>query len=289
MAKRMRIRESLFEKSDSPLKIVAIYLTLIAACVISLIPIWMIFNMSLRPSQTLYTTELAFVPSDMTWENYRVMLFEKPLLGWMGNSIIVSGLTAVISVAIAATAGYALSRFRFTGRKGFLTFLLTTQMFPAPMLLLPTFLLLSQFKLLNTYQGMIIPYVATAIPFSTWMMKGFYDTIPVELEYAAAIDGASNWQSFFRITLPLAAPALAISALFAFMTGWSEYIIARVVLTKAAMYTLPVGLVTLQSSFNTEWGRYSAGALMTMIPAMILFIAFSRYLVGGLTLGGVKG
>ncbi|MFZ5825673.1 MAG: sugar ABC transporter permease [Bacillota bacterium] len=285
----MRSSESLFERGDSVPKIIAIYITLLIAVLITLIPVWVIFNMSLRPSQTLYTTELSFLPPDMTWENYRVMLFEKPLLGWMGNSIIVSGLTALVSVSIAATAGYALSRFRFRGRKGFLTFLLSTQMFPAPMLLLPTFLLLSQFKLLNTYQGMIIPYVATAVPFSTWMMKGFYDTIPVELEYAAVIDGASNWQSFFKITLPLAAPALAIAALFSFMTGWSEYIIARVVLTKAAMYTLPVGLVTLQSAFATEWGRYSAGALMTMLPAMILFMAFSRYLVGGLTLGGVKG
>jgi arabinogalactan oligomer/maltooligosaccharide transport system permease protein len=279
----------LFERSDSALKIIAIYLALAVACLISLTPIWVIFNMSLRPDQTLYTTELSFLPSNWTLDNYRVMLFEKPLLGWMGNSIIVSGATALCSVIIAAHAGYALSRFRFFGRKSMLSFLLTTQMFPAPMLLLPTFLLLSQFKLLNTFQGMIIPYIATAVPFGIWMMKGFYDTIPVELEYAAAIDGASNLQAFYRITLPLATPALAIATLYSFMTGWSEYIIARVILTKAAMYTLPVGLVTLQSAFNTEWGRYSAGALLTMLPAAFLFVAFSRYLVGGLTVGGVKG
>jgi len=289
MAKRIRTSEGLFDKGDSPLKIAAIYAALLVACVISLIPIWMIFNMSLRPDQGLYTTELSFIPSNWTLDNYRVMIFEKPLLGWMGNSLIVSGTTAVLSVFVASHAGYALSRFRFWGRKGMLTFLLSTQMFPAPMLLLPTFLILSQFKLLNTFQGMIIPYMATAVPFATWMMKGFYDTIPVELEYAAAIDGATNLQSFYRITMPLATPALAVSALYSFMTGWSEYIIARVILTKASMYTLPVGLVTLQSAFNTEWGRYSAGALLTMLPAMVLFMAFSRYLVGGLTVGGVKG
>lgn len=278
-----------FERSDSRAKIVAIYAALILMCFITIYPIWNIVNMSLRPDNTLYSTSLRLIPADATLDNYRVMIFEKSLLRWMGNSLIVSLATALISVGVSATAGYAFSRFRFWSRNVFLTFLLTTQMFPAPMLLLPTFLLLTKFKLLNTYAGMVVPYVATSIPFSIWMMKGFYDTIPRELEQSAYIDGATSWNAFYRVILPLATPALAITALFSFMTAWSEYIIARVILTRASLYTLPVGLVTLQSSFNTEWGRYSAGALLTMIPAMILFVLLSRYLVGGLTLGSVKG
>ncbi|HEY3364890.1 MAG TPA: carbohydrate ABC transporter permease [Symbiobacteriaceae bacterium] len=286
---KIRFKHRYFERGDSVPKIIAIYVTLTIVALLTFYPIWNIFNMALRPQQTLYSTSLRLIPENATLENFRVMLFEKPLLGWMGNSLIVAGTTALLSVVLSATAGYAISRFKFRGRKGFLTFLLTTQMFPAPMLLLPTFLLLTRLGLLNSYTGMIIPYVATSIPFSIWMMKGFYDTVPIELEYAAAIDGASNWTTFTKITVPLAAPAMAIAALFSFMTGWSEYVVARVILTKAAMYTLPVGLVTLQSAFSTEWGRYSAGALLTMIPAAVLFVLFSRYLVGGLTLGSVKG
>jgi len=278
-----------FERTDSWPKLVGIYLALITMSLVSLYPVWNVFNMSLRPDDTLYSTSLRLIPVNATWDNYRVMLFEKPLLGWMGNSLIVSLATAMIGVLVSATAGYALSRFRFFTRDGFMVFLLTTQMFPAPMLLLPTFLLLTRLGLLNTYTGMIIPYAATAIPFSIWMMKGFYDTIPRELEESAYIDGAGNLAAFWRIILPLASPALAISALFSFMTAWSEYIIARVVLTKPELYTLPVGLVTLQSAFATEWGRYSAGALLTMIPAAALFILLSRFLVSGLTLGSVKG
>jgi arabinogalactan oligomer/maltooligosaccharide transport system permease protein len=287
MAKRFR--SDRFERSDHPVKIVLIYAVLILMSLLSLVPIWNVVHMSLRPSNQLYTTKLSFIPPNWTLDNFRVMLFEKPLLGWMANSVIVSVITAVLAVAIAATTGYAIARFRYMGRGSFMTFLLTTQMFPAPMLLLPTYLLLTKLGLLNTYAGLIIPYVATSIPFAVWMMKGFYDTVPIELEYAAAIDGASNLRTFWSITLPLAKPALAITALFSFMTGWSEYVIARLILTKPDFYTLPVGLVQLQTQFTTEWGRYAAGALITMIPAMIVFMVFSRFLVSGLTLGSVKG
>lgn len=281
--------KSRFERSDSPWKIALIYAALLLMAGISVYPILNILSMSLRPDNTLYSTSLRIIPANATLDNYRTMIFEKPLPLWMWNSMIVSVATAAISVAVAATAGYALSRFRFLGGKGFMVFLLTTQMFPATMLLLPTYLLLARLNLLETLQGLIIPYTATAVPFSVWMMKGFYDTIPRELEQSAYIDGAGNFTAFFRVILPLASPALAITALFSFMTGWSEYLVARVVLTKAEMYTLPVGLVTLQSSFNTEWGRYSAGALLTMIPVTVIFVLLSRYLVGGLTLGSVKG
>jgi arabinogalactan oligomer/maltooligosaccharide transport system permease protein len=283
------LRADRFERSDSPLKILLIYLVLLVMCALSLLPIWNVVNIALRPGNRLYTTQIGFIPADATLENFRVMILEKPLLGWMANSAIVSLVTAVFAVLIAATTGYALSRFRYLGRRPFMSFLLTTQMFPAPMLLLPTYLLLTKLNLLNSYLGLIIPYVATSIPFAIWMMKGFYDTVPLELEYAAAIDGASNLRTFWAITLPLAKPALAITALFAFMTGWSEYVVARLILTKPEFYTLPVGLVQLQTQFSTEWGRYAAGALITMVPAAAVFVIFSRFLVSGLTLGSVKG
>ncbi|MGL4567264.1 MAG: sugar ABC transporter permease, partial [Fusobacteriaceae bacterium] len=223
-----------------------------------------------------------------TLENFRKAIFERDLLLWLRNSLIVSTATAIFGVTLSSTAAYAFSRFKFWGRKsGMMTFLIT-QMFPAPMLLLPMSVLLTRYGLMNKFLGLLIPYTATAVPFCVWMLKGYFDTIPKSLEESAYIDGCKVWQSFYIIILPLSTPALAISALFSFMSAWSEYVIARVVITDPKSLTLPVGLVTLQGSFAAEWGVYSAAALITSLPVVILFISLSRYLVGGLTAGGVK-
>lgn len=133
-----------------------------------------------------------------------------------------------------------------------------------------------------------MPYVAVSVPFSVWMLKGYFDTIPKSLEESAYIDGCKVWQVMYKIVLPISTPALAITSLFSFMTAWSEFVIARIILTSTEKLTLPVGLVNLQGAFSAEWGTYSAAALITSVPVIILFISLSRYLVGGLTVGGVK-
>lgn len=278
-----------FDHKDSKLKIVAIYLTLLAMILFSVFPILNVVTSSLRPNQTLFSTEFEIIPKDATLENYRTVIFDKPLLTWVKNSLIISAATALIAVILATTAGYAFSRFNFWGKRVGMVFFLATQMFPAPMLLLPVFLMLAKLKLLNSMQGLLIPYVSTALPFSMWMLKGYYDTIPRELEQSAYVDGANNLTAFYKIILPLSTPAVAITALFSFMTAWSEYIVARVVLTKPALHTLPLGLVTLRTQFSAEWGNYAAAAVLTALPVMVLFILFSRYLISGLTLGSVKG
>jgi arabinogalactan oligomer / maltooligosaccharide transport system permease protein len=205
------------------------------------------------------------------------------------NSLLVSGVVTITGVVLASTAGYAISRYRFMGRGAMLSGLLITQMFPATMLLLPLFVVLMQLNLLNSYIGLVVIYSATALPFCVWQMKGYYDTIPVALEEAATIDGCSQWQAFSKVVLPLAAPALVITALFSFMTAWNEYVIANVVLQDLEMFTLPLGLRMFQGSMTTQWGLYAAGALIVSIPVVALFVVLSRYLIGGLTLGAVKG
>jgi len=167
--------------------------------------------------------------------------------------------------------------------------LLVTQMFPATMLLLPMFLMLAKLHLINSYIGLIIVYSATALPFTIWQMKGYYDTIPRELEEAAIMDGAGRFTVFYKVILPLAAPALVITALFSFLTAWSEYIVAAQVLLTEDLFTVPLGLKQFQSSMTTEWGLYSAGSIIVSIPVVALFIYLSRWLVSGLTLGSVKG
>jgi len=166
--------------------------------------------------------------------------------------------------------------------------ILTTQMFPATMLMLPLYLMIARLGLINTYAGLCVFYVSTALPFCIWQMKGFYDTIPVSLEEAARIDGCSPWQPFHRVILPLAAPGLVITALFSFMTAWSEYLGAAQILQDREMFTLPLGLKSFQSSLSTQWGLYAAASILVSVPVVVVFILLSRGLVSGLTLGSVK-
>ena len=222
--------------------------------------------------------------------NSYITLFKNTdFLLWTRNSIFVSLIVTLTGVVFASTSGYALSRFKFKGREFGMTAILTTQMFPATMLLLPFFILLSYLGLINSYIGLIIIYSSTALPFCIWQMKGYYDTIPPSLEESARIDGCSRFQAFYKIILPLSTPALVITALFSFMASWSEYVVAAIILQDPKLYTLPLGLKSFQASLSTEWGLYAAGAVVVSIPVIILFISLSKYLVSGLTMGSVKG
>lgn len=252
-------------------------------------PILQIVTISLRPTDSLYSTSLAPIPAGASLHAYVVMLTQKDFLRWMGNSFLVSASVTVFGVALASTCAYALSRFRFAGHGAATYAFLLTQMFPATMLMLPLYVMLKNLGLLDTYAGLCLAYTATALPFCVMTMRGYYDTIPVELEQAALIDGCTPWQAFLRVTLPLASPALAITALFSFMAAWSEYLVARIVLTSLSRYTLPLGLASLAGQFQTEWANYAAGSLMVCVPVMVLFVVLNRYLVEGLSLGGVKG
>jgi len=284
----MRIDKHSFERGDSPMKIIGIYVILLVFCAITLYPLLNVLSVALRPGNQLFSTSLAIIPEGATLDNFRRAIGETDLLLWLKNSLIISTCTAIFGVVLSATAAYSFSRFTFWGRKSGMMVFLITQMFPAPMLLLPMYILLVRLQLVNSFFGLLIPYTATAVPFCVWMLKGYFDTIPKSLEESAYIDGCNVWQSMYKIVLPLSTPALAISALFSFMSAWSEFVIARVILTSADKLTLPVGLIQLQGSFSAEWGVYSASALITSLPVIILFISLSKFLVGGLTVGGVK-
>ena len=255
----------------------------------SIYPVLMVLNISLRPGDALYTTDLSLIPAGATLDAYRSVLMDKPFPTWLGNSLLVSLATALVGVALASLAGYAFSRFRFRGHGAALQGILVTQMFPATMLLLPLYMIMRKLQLVDTLLGVVVAYVATALPFCIWTMKGYYDTIPRELEEAALIDGASGFEAYRRVTLPLSAPALVITGLFSFMTGWSEFMVARVMLPSAELHTLPLGLESLARTYQTEWAAYAAGAVLVCIPVVALFLVLSRYLISGLTLGGVKG
>jgi arabinogalactan oligomer/maltooligosaccharide transport system permease protein len=207
-------------------------------------------------------------------------------------------------VALAATSAYAFSRWNFPGRRPGLVFLLTTQMIPPGMLLIPLYImavqiplllalsfpqLFADFHLFNSYRGLVFAYAVGSVPFSIWILKGYYDTIPPDLEEAAKIDGASQLEAFWKIILPLSTPALVIVFLFNFMAAWNDYLLARIMLQDQSLLTWTLGFDRLQGQFTTEWGAFSAASILVAIPVMALFLYSSKWLISGLTLGSVKG
>ena len=265
------------------------YLILIIFTLFAIYPILQVITISLRPGDRLLSKSLSLIPEDTTFETYVRLLTQEPFLQWMFNSLFIAILVMIVGVGLAATAGYAFSRYKFKGKSTAMIGLITTQMFPLTMLLIPLFIMLINLKLYDSYLGLIIAYSATALPFTIWQMKGYYDTVPFSLEEAASIDGCSQLATFWRIVLPLSAPALVITALFSFMTAWSEYLVAAVLIQDQNLFTLPLGLKTYQSAMETSWGLYAAGAIIVSLPVVILFILLSRWLISGLTLGSVKG
>ncbi len=283
-------------RGDSPFKTFLIHLTLVVSCIIAVYPALRVVTISLRPNDTLLTTSLRIIPEGATLDNYKAVLFgdasknrKSDFFLWIWNSLSVVSVTSVISVVLAAVSAYAFARFKFPGRSAGLIFLLTTQMIPAGMLLLPIFIMLAKLKLIDQYLGLIIAYSVSAVPLTIWTLKGYYETIPVDLEEAALIDGASRLTVFTKIILPLSSPALAIAFLFSFMGGWSEYLVARVVLQKNGMFTWPLGIFTYAQDFTVAWGRFAAASVLIAIPVMALFLYSSKWLISGLTLGSVKG
>ncbi len=251
-------------------------------------PVLWVIKVALGPNKGL-TISLRLLPEHPSFTNFEYVLFKKPFFIWLFNSAVVASLTTLLGIFLAATAGYAFSRFRFPGRTAGLLSFLITQMFPGTMMMIPLYLIVDMLGLINKLLGLIIVYSTTAIPFCVWMLKGYFDTIPKELEEAALIDGASRVKIFYKIVLPLAKPAIAVTALFSFMTGWNEFILAATFMNKEEAYTLPVGLQNFVGHYSQDWGYFAAGAILVSIPVVTLFYFLQKYLVTGLTAGSVKG
>ena len=229
-------------------------------------------------------------PNHWSVSNFVSVITQQPFATWLWNSAVVAVGTTVLGVFLACTAGYAFSRFRFPGRRAGLMSFLVSQMFPGTLMLIPLYIIIVQWLGLgSTRTGLVLAYTTTAIPFCVWMLKGYFDTIPRELEEAALIDGASPARIFWQIVLPLSKPAVAVTALFSFMTGWNEFILAATFMDKEALYTAPVGLRFFVGGFSQQWGYFAAGSVIVSIPVVVLFLFVQKYLVSGLTAGAVKG
>ena len=205
------------------------------------------------------------------------------------NSLAVSSATAVVGVAIAIPAAYALARFDFVGKRGGVRALLATQMFPAVASAVPLYLLLDAMRLLDSLTGLVLCYASTSVPFAIFQLRAAFESIPVDLEEAAMVDGATRPQAFLRVVLPAARPAIAVTALFAFMSAYNEFILAATLLGREQMFTLPVVLQRYVGQYDANWPAFAAGALVVSAPVMALFYLVQRHLVAGLTAGAVKG
>jgi arabinogalactan oligomer/maltooligosaccharide transport system permease protein len=273
---RLRVRPTLV--------VIAAHAGLVAATLLTLFPVLLVVRKAFTPGQTF-----GIESNQLTLAHFRDVLGAPHFMRQLLNSLVVSTTTTVVGVLLSCTAAYAFSRFRFPGRRTGLLVFLVVQMFPATLLTIPIYVILDRLHLLDHLSGLVLVYSTTAIPFCVWMLKGYFDTIPRDLEDAARIDGASRLGVFLRVVLPLSRPALAVTALFSFMTAWNEFILAETFMSREDSYTLPIALAHYVGQRTTEWGHFAAGALLVSLPVMVLFYALQKHLVAGLTAGGVKG
>jgi arabinogalactan oligomer/maltooligosaccharide transport system permease protein len=276
---------------------VGVRLSIAAVLIIfAVFPVLWVLSASFNPSSSLATQRL--IPENAGVGNYRTLLQsdEFPFWIWFGNSIKIASITSVISLAITTIAAYAFSRFRFRGRQTMLKGILLIQVFPSLLALVATFLMLSQvgdilpFLGLNQHASLILVYLGGAMGVNIWLMKGFLDTVPRDIDESAMVDGASHWQIFTRLILPLLRPILIVIGILNYIGTYGEFVLARVLLKSNEQYTLMVGLERFAGAMiNQRWGVFAAGALIGALPIMIIYLALQDQIVGGLTQGAVKG
>ncbi|MGN7247882.1 sugar ABC transporter permease [Janibacter anophelis] len=267
---------------------IALHATLITATVIALFPVVWVFLSSLKPRSAIQSSRITLFDQP-SLDNYRRVLLETSFPTWFLNSIVVAGLTMVFGIAMSATAGYALSRFNFPGKRGLMWLFLVTQMFPVAILIVPIYTIMANLGLIDTKLSLVIAYCSVAVPFCTWMLRGYFDTIPRDLDEAAALDGLGPFATFWHVVLPLARPGLAVTAFYTFLTAWGEVAYAIAFTLSDSKLTLGAGLQQFVPQYNPQWDLLTAGAVLIMVPASLVFYFAQKHLVAGLTAGGTKG
>ena len=273
------------QKHDGRLRSLGAHIILLHFVALTLLPLVWILDIALSPGNALGGS----LGGPYTGEHFSNMVESEAFWTWMRNSLIVSLGTTLMGLVVAIPAGYAFSRYKFTGRDVSMFAFLLVQMFPGIIILVPYFLVMKTLGLLNSHLGLILAYCVTALPLCVWMLKGFFDTVPRELEEAALLDGCNQFQVFTKVVLPLSLPAVAVTALFSFLAAWNEFLLALTFNTSNDMYTLPVGLASMISSTGQAWGDFAAASLLVSLPVGLLFLFFQKFLIEGLSAGGVKG
>lgn len=264
------------------------YLAVAFFIIFALFPyIWTALT-SLKPENELFTKGVHYLPKEVVFENY-VNLFKRlRFQKYFGNSLIVAVVTTAFALTISSLAGYAFSRFRFNLRSTLMIIFVLTNMFPKILLIIPLFMIFRKLAFLDSYHGLVLAHCTFTIPFATWMLTGFFDSIPRELEEAAVVDGASKIIAFIKVTLPLAAPSLAATAVYIFIHSWNDYLYAVMFTSSESVRTLPIALKMFIGKYEVDWGALTAGGIVTSVPLVVFFMLVQRYLIAGLTAGAVK-
>ena len=261
---------------------------LLAFILFVLFPVFWMFSTSIRSETEIFRIPPLLWPSNPTLEPYKSVIKEEPIKVYFLNTIFVSAITVLFSTIFGALGAYGFSRFKFKGANLLLGFILATQMFPYIVIVLPYFKIMASLNLIDTYLGLIIAYISFCLPFVTWMLKGFFDAIPSELDEAAMIDGCNRVQAFFKVILPVSLPGLAATTIFAFLVAWNHYEFALILTQTADKILLSIGVPSLMGQFVIRWNRLMAAGVMAILPPIIMYSFLGKFLIKGLTSGAVK-
>lgn len=277
-------------RTETAVKGIVLNSIYILLCLTALLPIFYALIVSFGGKSAVLSGSLSILPKDPTLENYRTILIDEPFLLWLKNSLLLSVGTILVAMTCAIPAAYAASRWRFKGRKTLLRSLLILNAFPQVLSLFALFRVLKITGMLNSHMGLIIIYAGSMCVFAIWNMKGYFDTIPIEIEEASKTDGASDLQTIRRIIMPLARPAIIVTCVMVLITVWNEYLFSTTFLLDSSTYSLAGGLYQLQSNdYSRSWSMFSAASILTSVPLVLVFFKIQKYMEFGLTAGGVKG
>ena len=276
-------------KRKNAVRLALLNAAFILLCLVTLVPVLYALSISFSGQGAALSGDLSLLPKDPTLENYRAILFDKPFPLWLKNSLLLSAGTIALAMVCAVPMAYAASRWRFAGRRGMLRALLVLNAFPQVLSMFALFRVLRLTNTLNSHGGLVIIYAGSMCVFAVWNMKGYFDTIPREIEEASKIDGAGDFQMIARIVLPLARPAIIVTCVMVLITVWNEYLFATTFLLDSRSYSLAGGLYQLQSNdYSRNWSVFTAASMLATLPLLLIFFKIQKYMVSGLTAGGVK-
>ncbi len=275
-------------RDRSALRQVVISSLAVAMILITIFPYVWIFLTSIKPDAEIFTPNFHYLPQHPTLDNYRQLLVSTPIARYFVNSTIVASLSTIIALTVAVSAAYSFSRFRYRGRQVLMTLFLIIPMFPTVLILVPLFVIMRTLNLLGTYWALLVAYTTFVIPFSVWMLTGFFDGFPVDLEEAGMVDGCTRIGAVRRILLPLALPGIIATGIYIFIVAWNEFLFALMFTTQQSR-TLPVGLYSFIGEYSVQWGLLTACGVVVTIPVLLLFFMVQGHLIRGLTTGAIKG
>lgn len=275
---------------DKKVRRAGMYLLIVFAVIVLAFPLyWMAVTALTKRSALLDNVTVIPEIENLTLDNFKTIVDSQPIFAWFGNSLFVTVFSTIIAIIVSTMAAYSMSRFKYRSTNFLGFFLLVVRMLPETLLVVPLYMMFTNMKLINNFASLIISNITFIIPFSTWMMKGYFDSIPTTLEEAARIDGCNRIQAVRKVVFPLATPGIAATATYSAILAWSEFLFARTFITKPDKWTITVGMSSLMGEHMIIWGEVMAAAAISIVPIALVFIFLEKYMVAGVTAGAVKG